>query len=483
MKIKIVCYFLCSICLFFKAQHTLAQQFADTVYLPTTESLSKRKTPSWFNEAKLGIFIHWGLYAVPAWAETKVSVETAKDWKYFYKHNPYAEWYMNTLKIKDSPTSHYHKQKYGQQFDYYDFIPIFNQENKQWKPDEWVNLFLEAGAKYIVLTSKHHDGFRLWHSNIPNPMYAQQPLNAERNIVAELEKAARSKGLKFGLYYSGGLDWTFYRTPITNLYPDLFQSKPTSIAYASYAENHLYELIYQFRPDVLWNDISFPDLSNQLSIFSELVNHNPLAVINDRWGKHSELTDFITPEYKVMDTICHQKWETCRGIGYSFGYNQNETAQEMLSPDALIDMFIDIVSKNGNLLLNVGPKADGSIPASQALRLTELGKWLKINGEAIYASYPYHTAGDKIEDGTRIRFTQKPNQLFVFLLEKPNQNKFIIPFPQNLTLAQQKNMKITLLGEKTQSLSFHYSPEKQHIEVLLPKILVQSHAYTIKVAF
>jgi alpha-L-fucosidase len=457
-----------------------AQTAEEVVYLPTVESLAQRRTPEWFGGAKLGIFVHWGLYSVPGWAETKVSVEHAQDWRYFYQHNPYAEWYLNTLKIKGSPTYLHHQQQYGDTTDYYDFAPVFDRAAQAWQASDWAKLFAEAGAKYVVLTTKHHDGFRLWPSRVPNPLFAR-PLNASRNLVGELAGAVRGQGLKFGLYYSGGLDWTFYRSPITNLYPDLFQSKPTSLAYASYAEAHYYELVHQFRPDVLWNDVGFPAKADPLGIFSELFNLNPEAVVNDRWERHPQLADFITPEYKVMDTICARKWETCRGLGYSFGYNQNETDREMLSPDALVDLLIDIVSKNGNLLLNVGPMANGTIPAGQVLRLRELGQWLKTNGVGIYGSRPHVVAAAQLPDGTPLRYTRQEGALYVFLLAKPTGSTIVCPLSVALTPAQQATMQVRLLGEPAQPVAFRYLSTEQALRVTLPPDLPGRYAYTLEV--
>src|SRR5687768_1892527 len=133
-------------------QHCLAQQNLATVYLPTEESLSKRETPAWYGDAKLGIFIHWGLYSVPGWATPTTTPDKVTDWIAFYKNNPYAKWYSNTLKIEGSPTQNHHRKTYGKDFSYYDFASLFNEQNKTWNAQTWVSLFKETGAKYIVVT-------------------------------------------------------------------------------------------------------------------------------------------------------------------------------------------------------------------------------------------------------------------------------------------------------------------------------------------
>jgi len=436
------------------------------IYLPTEESLSTRETPEWYGNAKLGIFIHWGLYSVPGWATPTTTPDKVTDWKNFYKNNPYAEWYSNTLRINGSPTQAYHKKVYGDDFNYYQFAPLFKVQNKNWKASDWVSVFKDIGAKYIIVTTKHHDGFTLYPSRITHPFMRDDEIHSSRDLVGEVMKEARKQNLKFGVYYSAGLDWSFYKSPITNLWPDLFKSMPNSLAYTAYVDNHFYELIHRYQPDVVWNDVNFPAQGDMLGIMAELINQNSNAVFNNRWnaGLRKQillnLTDFDTPEYTVNDSITERKWETCRGIGYSFGYNQNETDEHMLSSDALIDMFINIVSKNGNLLLNIGPRADGSIPENQLKRLHDLGDWMKINSEAIYDTKPWRISSTTLADGTRLRFTQKDNLLFVFLLDKPKSSTISLS-----GIFLDKGSKIFLLGNEGKELKYHST--KESIEIRL----------------
>ncbi len=137
-------------------------------YEPTLESLSRHPLPQWYADAKLGIFVHWGLYSVPGWAPLSHPEHDFRNVDYI-KNNPYAEWYYNVMRIDGSPTQAYHRQHYGGDFDYYNFVPVFNQESAKWKPDQWAEIFHDAGARYVVLTTKHHDGFTLWPSATPNP--------------------------------------------------------------------------------------------------------------------------------------------------------------------------------------------------------------------------------------------------------------------------------------------------------------------------
>ena len=385
-------------------------------YEPTIESLDQHPLPEWYAGAKLGIFIHWGLYSVPGWAPINHPDHDFSSADYI-KYNPYAEWYLNVLRVPSSPTAEYHKQHYGEQ-GYYDFAPEFNRESKKWDPDKMAAIFHEAGARYVVLTSKHHEGFTLWPSQTPNPTPSLKPsqLHAERDIVGDLTKAVQKQGLKMGLYYSGGYDWTFNTGPIETE-KDYEAVKPQSEAYGKYAFAQIHELIDRYHPAILWNDIDWPKTGNALQVEADYYNSTPDGVIDDRFGiKHS---DFTSPEYEKKDEISEKKWEECRGLGRSFGYNRAEGEKETIAPGELIALLVDIVSKNGNLLLDVGPEADGTIPPVQMDRLKALGAWLKQNGEAIYDTTPWTKAAGKSAEGDDLRFTKKGEDLYVTVLGKP----------------------------------------------------------------
>lgn len=438
------------------------------------EKLHKRQTPQWFNDAKLGIFIHWGLYSVPAWATPYGTPDTVTNWKAFYKNNPYAEWYLNSLRIDGSPTKKYHCEKYGEYFDYYSFKDSLLYYSKKWNASAWAELFSSIGARYVVFTSKHHDGFTMYPSKIINPFAVKSKINSPRDFVGEIDRAVRQKGMKFGIYYSGGLDWTFNKNPITNLWPDLFESMPKTEDYTAYVDAQMLELIHKYKPDILWNDVNYPKSGDLSGIFSELFRVNKDAVINDRWGRDIAFADFTTPEYKVLDSIETRKWETCRGIGYSFGYNRQESDEELLSSREIIHLLIDVVSKNGNLLLNVGPKADGSIPENQLERLLNLGRWMKINGEGIYDTHPWKIASTRLTDGTEVRFTKKDNDLYVFLLSKPESNIIALPF-----ITKTQTSKATLYGKKKDKLLL--TQDENGIKVQLPKEFEFYFAQMIKI--
>ena len=452
----------------------IAQQGSADVYISTMESLQKKETPQWYNDAKLGIFIHWGLYSVPAWATPTTTPDKVKDWKAFYKSNPYAEWYLNSLRINGSPTQAHHEKVYGKNYDYYSFKDTLLQKTSNWNADSWTDLFAKIGPKYVVFTTKHMDGYTMYPSSIPNPFFSKEKIKSSRDLTGELCQSVRAKGMKFGVYYSGGLDLTFNQSPITNLWPDLFESMPKSVAYTAYADCQVHELIHRYKPDVLWNDVNYPKNGDMLGILSELYNLNPEAVTNDRWNQNPELYNFTTPEYQVFDSIPPLKWETCRGIGYSFGYNQVEGDEHLLSSEALVNLLIDIVSKNGNLLLDVGPAADGSIPENQLKRLNDLGDWLAINGEGIFGTKPWWMTSSKLKDGSEVRFTQKNEDLYIFLMSSPKGKTILIP-----SCKTSQSSKVLLYGSMIESLSF--STVGNGIEIRLPKNMDFKFAKMIKI--
>ena len=424
-------------------------------YEPTLESVSKHAVPNWFHDAKLGIFIHWGLYSVPAWA-TPTGELGKIEWKAWFANNPYAEWYMNTMRVEGSPTAVHHAETYGEEFAYTDFIPLFNEAVREWDPDEMAALFKEVGARYVVLTTKHHDGFLLWPSEHPNPFLEGH--HAERDLVGDLSDAVRAHGMRMGLYYSGGIDWTFNPQVIEDI-ADLPKAVPQSDEYVEYADLHWRELIARYKPVLMWNDIAYPAAADLGALFADYYNAVPDGAINDRFTQQFSFDqgqiggtthrDFRTPEYAAMEQITDYKWEACRGIGFSFGYNQLEGVDAYLSVEELVRSFVDIVSKNGNLLLNVGPMADGTIPEMQRERLRGLGNWLAVNGEAIFGTRPWRVAeGRTVESRDQsgqndVRFTSAKDgsALYALLVDRPTMLEIELD-----GLIAEEGTTVTLLG-------------------------------------
>jgi alpha-L-fucosidase len=443
---------------------------APSHYEPTIESLDKHPLPRWYADAKLGIFVHWGLYSVPGWAPTVHSEHDFESSDYI-THNPYAEWYLNSMRLEGSPTHAYHREHYGADYDYYSFAPVFDREVQKWHAETWAKVFRDAGAKYVVLTTKHHDGFTLWPSSTPNPSLPADRQHASRDLVGELTAAVNQQGLRMGLYYSGGYDWTFVPGPI-RVAADYQTVKPQSEAYGKYADAQVRELIAHYRPAVLWNDIDYPKSGHPLQIMAEYYEAVPDGVIDDRFGvKHS---DFISPEYQTLEKINPKKWEECRGLGRSFGYNRAEGEAETIKPDELIDLLVDIVSKNGNLLLDVGPEADGTIPEVQMDRLNALGAWLQVNGEAIYGTHPWKRANGETAEGIPIRFTQKDSATYAILLGQPKG-----PTVTFKSVSVKPGTKIYMLGH-TEPLA--WSQQGDNLRLDLPVALTGRYAYSFRIA-
>src|SRR6202046_3802486 len=213
-------------------------------YEPTLESLNRHPLPQWYADAKLGIFVHWGLYSVPGWAPLSHPEHDFRNVDYI-KNNPYAEWYYNVMRIDGSPTQAYHRQHYGGA-DYYNFVPVFNQESAKWKPDQWAEIFHNAGAKYVVLTTKHHDGFTLWPSSIKKPHLRPDQSHSTRDLVGDLARAVRQDGMKMGVYYSGLYDWSFGSGPFIADDNVALALKQQGSQYPAYADAQLRELIGKY---------------------------------------------------------------------------------------------------------------------------------------------------------------------------------------------------------------------------------------------
>ncbi|HEY9377334.1 MAG TPA: alpha-L-fucosidase, partial [Jiangellaceae bacterium] len=312
----------------------------------------RRPTPGWLPAAKLGIFIHWGPYSVPAWAEPSGALGAVPESEWF-KHNAYAEWYFNTIRIPGSPAAQHHHDVYHDA-PYDDFLD-------QWTAAKfdavgWAKLFAEAGASYVVPTTKHHDGVALWDApgtGTRNTVHR----GPRRDLIGEIAHAVRAAGLRFGVYYSGGLDWSITDLPPLTSHLDVLTLRPNDAAYNVYAVLHVRDLIERYQPDVLWNDINWPDAGKRTGpwslheLLADFYAGNPDGVVNDRWGETH--CDFRTTEYEAFsENESESAWENCRGIGFSFGYNQAEDERQILSGRQLACHLTDVVSRGGRLLLN-----------------------------------------------------------------------------------------------------------------------------------
>jgi alpha-L-fucosidase len=426
---------------------------ADVVYEPTWESVDSRPIPAWFDEVKFGIFIHWGVYAVPSWCKT----------------DTYSEWYWNHMQDEEGETWKFHLRTYGEKVKYQDFAPQFKAE--LFDPDQWADIFARSGAKYVVLTSKHHDGFCLWPST-ESWNWNSVDIGPHRDLCGDLTKAVRDKGLKMGFYYS-----------LYEWFNPLYQKDV-----ARYVDEHMLpqfmDLVERYEPSILFSDGEWDhpsDVWRSTEFLAWLYNEAACreeVVVDDRWGDKTRGRHggYYTTEYGNIhnapeDAYKQHKWEECRGIGASFGYNRNETIDHYETVEGLVHLLIELVCKGGNLLLDIGPTADGRIPVIMQDRLIGMGKWLEINGEAIYGTSPWKA----YSEGETIRYTAKGDAVYAISLKWPGP-ELILETPK-----ASGTPTATLLGH-SEPLKCEMVDNKLRIEI--PPLSVDEapckHAYTIK---
>ncbi|MCC5475662.1 alpha-L-fucosidase [Streptomyces barringtoniae] len=402
-------------------------------YQPTGASLSGHQAPYWFQGAKFGIFIHWGVYSVPAWAPVGVQ---------------YAEWYWDQIQDPANPTYAYHRTTYGEDFAYDDFIPRFTAE--RFDPRAWVELFRDAGAQYHVLTSKHHEGFALWDTKVSDRNAAK--MGPKRDLVRELFDASRRhapelhRGLYFSMpeWFNPDHPWMGHapRNPYT-LQPVPYTGYTAGKDYVrDYQAPQMLELIHGYDPEIIWCDIGGDN--DSVHVLAEYFNHaknraRPIDVtVNDRSG--IAFHDFTTPEYTTYANTVVAKWEASRGLDpRSYGYNRATPDDAYMTAEEVVHSLVDIVSKNGNFLLDIGPRADGTIPEIMQTRLRETGEWLKVNGEAVYDTTYWSRTAQLGED---LRFTVRPDEAFyVHSLARPGA-KLIVEAPVPVRAGDE----VTMLG-------------------------------------
>ena len=427
-----------------------------SMYKGTWDSLKEHRVPDWYDDAKLGVFLHWGPYSVPGWAPRVPDIQELlvhQGPQRMLRENPYAEWYLNTMQIAGSSTERHHAEVYGADYPYENFARTFDEAAGSADLGALAELCHDAGARYVVLTTKHHDGFALWPTRTAHPV--KGPYHATRDLVGDLTAAVRERRMRMGLYYSGGYDWPYNGAVLTRA-ADAVLAVPSGTDYVRYVTAHVRELIERYEPSVLWNDIGWPKDKALPELFAQYYNTVDEGVINDRWRQNGmprnavtdalvrgagaliealwsripedrkRLTfaptthcDFTTPEYEVLHAATAKKWEVARGVGHSFGANRHERPEDIISDRELIQMFCDIVSKNGNLLIGVGPRPDGTVPEAQQAPLRALGAWLAANGEAIYGSRPWVVTESTTTEGTPLRFTKSGEGVYALVLGMP----------------------------------------------------------------
>jgi alpha-L-fucosidase len=476
---------LLAVSLLFITLHLDAQQ-----YQPNWESLDQRSTPQWFKDAKFGIFIHWGVYAVPGWST---------------KGN-YAEWYQQGLQTTDSARMKFHKAKFGGRT-YYDLANDFKAE--LFNPGEWARVFEQSGAKYIVLTSKHHDGYALWPSKEANKTWGfnwnAMDIGPKRDLLGDLFKAVRKTSVHAGMYYS-----------LYEWFNPLWKTDPKKFA-AEHTWPQMKDLVNNYQPDIFWTDGDWDapaETWKSQEFLTWLYNESSVkekVVVNDRWGsgirfKHAGI---YTPEYQPDLDFEDHYWEESRGMGFSYGYNREEDAWDYNSTQSLVLQLVDKVSRGGNFLLDIGPDEHGKIPPIMQERLLEMGEWLTINGEAIYGSSRWKTVSQwsegrkdyqpkkedwKTSGDLMLKLTVDPdpgyavkevfytynaatNSLYAILPKYPDNKKLVLRdmmLPAGTTisfLSTKEKLKWNTMGNNTVIELPEYNPNK----------IKTPYAYTIKI--
>jgi alpha-L-fucosidase len=421
-------------------------------YEPTWTSIDSRPIPAWFPKAKFGIFIHWGVYSVPAWG----------------KKGSYAEWYWHELVTKDEDTRRFHNAQYGADFKYPDFAPLFKAE--LFDPARWADVFARSGARYVVLTSKHHEGFCLW----PNAQawnWNSVDIGPHRDLCGELRAAVLERGLRMGYYYSL-YEW---------FHPHYLNDVPRYVG--QHMLPQLKDLVARYEPSYLYTDGEWDLPSEQwrsVEFLAWLFNESPVRdeiVVNDRWGKecrsvHGGVYSTEYGEVGFGGTLSKDRmFEEIRGLGASFGYNRNESAEDYLPAQALVHLLVDTVARGGNLMLDVGPTADGRIPEIQEERLLQIGEWLGINGEAIFETEPW---GPGTQD-EHVRYTRRGDTLYAICLEWP-QGDLVLSAPR-----LRDDARVTLLGFDA---SLKWRDESGTLRIQMPPVgpttLKAPHAFTFR---
>lgn len=413
-------------------------------------SIEKETRMKWWTDATFGMFIHWGLYAIPAG-------------EYMGKGGG-AEWIMHTHKI---PIPEYEK-----------FASQFNPEN--FNATKWVQTAKNAGMKYIVITSKHHDGFCLWNSKVTD-YDVMDATPFRRDIMKELSDACKKEGIKFGMYHSI-MDW-HHPNAKSKDYPHQAKINPDFAAYReNYLKPQLKELIVNYDPAILWFDGEWiPEWTEDQGkdLYAFVRNLKPNIIINNRVGKgrsgmqgmnkyKNAAGDFGTPEQEILEIYSKEYWESCMTLNNSWGFSKED--QNWKSPQNLINTLVDITAKGGNLLLNVGPTAEGEIPTESIIRLNEMGNWLKINKDAIYNT----TAIPRFKEGDDIRFTQTADKKHIYAIVNNNIKKELVLH----TIVPKKGSKIVLLGSD-QHIIWTYKHKKLTIQ--LPDNLPSPLGFALKI--
>jgi alpha-L-fucosidase len=465
-------------------------------YQPNWDSLRQYRVPDWYRDARFGIFLHWGVYSVPAYDN---------------------EWYPRNMYVRSEKAFDYHRRQYGPQsiFGYKDFIPMFRAE--RWEPDRWVELFKRAGAKYIVPVGEHHDGFPMYDCVVSQ--WTSVRMGPHRDIVGELSRAVRNQRLKLGVsshrafnwsYYTFGEDFDTNNPRFSGLYgmphtpTPLIDGKPGELrqtAPRDYIQDwfsRTVNIVDAYQPDLMWFDFCFegPEWKPYRKHFAAYYYNKSEdwqkgVVVNYKHHAYPEDVAVLDIERGLLDEIRPNIWQTDTSVGWkSWGYIQDE---EYKSAADIIPELIDIVSKNGCLLLNVGPRADGTIPEQAEKTLRDIGRWLDVNGEAVYGAAPWKVYGEgptKFKSGyfgeksgqsftaADVRFTTKGEALYAICLAWPAGQLRLRSLAKRSRLAAGKISAVKLLGADD---NLEWTQEDDALVVKTPRERRGEYAYTFKI--
>ena len=457
---------------------------------PVWESLDNHNAPEWFLDAKLGFMLNWGLHSVPAW-----DIKKGLNSRY---PAMYPDAYGNQM-YHQKECREYHVKTWGEGFEWDDFFPLFKAE--KYDPEGLVNLWKEVGAKYLITMSKHHDGVTWWESQWSKRTTVD--MGPMKDIFSPLQAAAKKHNLKVVMYFclneyataAIGKDdkpyvrnWTWPKGTPQLLPLDganrrrISGSIPVKNCFRHYTTPLIKEAIDRFDPDGLWFDgewsdpVASLDTRELAAYFYNKAEGRKEVSVNDRFGRgtRDHHGDYYCSEYNTTQSY-HHPWEECQGISQSFAYNWQDDDERLGPPASLIHRFIKIVSNNGNLVIIGGPKANGEYPEAVVVRLKALGSWMKVNGEAIYATRilpPY-------QEG-HVSYTRSKNGKFAYAICKEWPGKQLILKGVKAT----KEATITLLGFK-KPLTWRQGQEGLTIEI--PDSLQDEnerpcqHAWSIKI--
>lgn len=463
-------------------------------FQPTWESIREHyRTPDWFQEAKFGICLHWGLYSVPA-------------------HG--SEWYVRYMYGGNAGIVRWHTEHFGppDKFGYKDFIPLFTAA--KWDPDAWAELFKKAGARYVVPSAEHHDGFSLWDSAINK--YNAKAMGPKRDLIGDLGAAVRKQGLKYGVSNHSNAHFNFippnpksdqYDPEWAEFYSVADRSEAARKRFLETWTTKNFELIDKYQPDLLWFDMNGNDRSwdpQKLAVAAYYYNRA------QEWGKSVSLSTkgaaYLAGslmDYERQGRILPRgtkpfAWQVDDPMGNKFAY----VSEIKYKPAALlIRRLIDCVSMNGNYLLNISPRADGTIPEEQQQRLLEMGRWLSLNGEAIYGTRPWTRYGEgpyyaappdtskapgpddppsESYTAKEIRFTRKGDALYAIVMDWPGEHAVITALAiGSPDLPPGEITKVELLGA---SEPLEFTQNAEGLIVTMPAQKPCDYAFVLKIA-